>query len=144
MSMFRRLLKAQVAAEFIFLVGILLFFMIFFIAAYSIRNLAVTEEGIKMDTNRIGDEVASQINTAYLTGPGYTKIYNLPNKTGGAEYQIYVFSQNGYVLIKVRGNSYFFPIITRNVTGNFTTGENKIKNCDNMIFINCSTCYWRC
>ena len=127
--------RAQVASEFVFLLGVFFFFLTAFLAAYYVKSLYINAQNIMLDANRLGEEAAGQINIAYLSGPGYQKNYSLPQKIGGLDYDILVLASEGVVEIKVRNQSFLFPIVTEKVNGNFTKGENMLKNVEGVIFI---------
>ncbi|MDI6798519.1 MAG: hypothetical protein QMD12_00770 [Candidatus Aenigmarchaeota archaeon] len=127
--------KAQITIEFVLILMTLLIFLTFFAHAVYLQLSQTYEKSIELETERIGNEVASQINTAYESGSGYSKKYTLPDKLMNLDYNVSVNSAQGRIEISVRGAVSFFPIVTRNVSGNFTKGENTIKNVEGLIKI---------
>ncbi|MGC8812375.1 MAG: hypothetical protein ACP5O8_02200 [Candidatus Aenigmatarchaeota archaeon] len=118
--------KAQVTAEFIYLLGAFTFFLLAFIVAYSWRNTRIQEQTMLFELERIGDEAANQVNLAHLSGDGFSKEYYLPEKVAGFYYNITIY---GNILrINTSKTSYTVALITSNVTGNFSVGRNLIRN----------------
>lgn len=127
--------KAQITVETILLIVFLLVFLTAFSYAVYLRIQQVYSEGLKYEIERIGNEAAGQINLVLQEGNGFSKNYSLPQKIYGKEYEIFVDPSNGRVEIMVENKTYFFLISTRDVVGNFSKGENLIRNEEGVIRI---------
>ncbi len=125
--------KAQVTAEFIYLLGALCVFLVAFVSAYNWRNVQIQEQSMIFEIERIGDEAANQVNLAHLSGSGFSKEYVLPEKIQGFSYNIII---HGNILrINTSKTSYTVSLISSNINGNFTQGKNLIKNIGGMVNI---------
>jgi hypothetical protein len=125
--------KAQVTAEFIYLLGALSVFLVAFIAAYTWKNVQIQEQNMIFELERIGDEAANQVNLAHLSGSGFSKEYFLPEKIQGFSYNIII---HGNILrINTSKTSYVVTLTTSSINGNFTQGKNLIKNIGGIVNI---------
>jgi hypothetical protein len=125
--------KAQVTAEFIYLLGALCVFLVAFIAAYTWRNVQIQEQNMIFELERVGDEAANQVNLAHLSGSGFSKEYFLPEKIQGFSYNIII---HGNILrINTSKTSYTVALTTSSINGNFTQGKNLIKNIGGVVNI---------
>jgi len=127
--------KSQVTIEMILIIIFLIIFLTAFAGVVYYHLGHVYTESVEFETKRIGNELAGQINLALEEGNGYKKEYFLQEKIQGLEYNVTVDSINGRIEVEVNGNTYFFPILTRNVSGNFSFGKNIIRNENGLIII---------
>lgn len=126
-------MKAQVALEFIIIFGV-------FLAATIIISLAVwnnmtSEEKsyIDFEANRIVNMAASRVNTAYLEGDGFSITLAMPEKIGLSDYETQF---DGNILwLHMMNVSYSRKLLTPNVTGTLSSGQNKIENINGVIVI---------
>lgn len=82
----------------------------------------------------ISEKVAGEINTAVSEGNGYSKDIRLPEDILGAEYNVSV--DEGAVFVVWRAKNAVSRTTAKNITGNFTTGNNHMENKDGVIFVN--------
>ncbi len=127
--------KSQVTIEMILIIIFLIIFLTAFAGVVYYHLGHVYTESIDFEAKRIGNEVAGQINLALEEGDGYRKSYFLQEKIQGLDYNITIDSVNGRIEIEINGNTYFFPILTRNVSGNFSKGKNTIRNENGLIIV---------
>ncbi len=87
----------------------------------------LNEEGTGRDAKRIARLAATEINIAYEIGDGYSHNFYLnPVLRDGSDYNMTVVNQTVYIFW--RGRTYLVPVLTHGITGNFTKGENNIRN----------------
>lgn len=127
--------KSQVTIEMILIIIFLIIFLTAFAGVVYYHLNHAYSESIEFEIKRIGNELSGQINLALEEGNGYKKKYFLQEKIQGLEYNVTVDSANGRIGIEVNGNTYFFPVLTRNISGNFSKGENIIRNENGLIII---------
>lgn len=125
--------KAQVAGEFIYLLGAFCFFLVAFIAAYHWRNTQIQEQSMIFELERIADEAANQVNLAHLSGSGFSKEYILPEKISGFIYSVTI--HDNILRVNTTKTSYSVALTTSDINGNFTVGRNLIKNIDGVVNI---------
>ncbi|MFH1521742.1 MAG: hypothetical protein ABIF18_02170 [archaeon] len=126
--------KAQVAIEFIIIVGALLFFVSIFllIVQENMKDKLYQEENILV--KEIALTVQNEINLALQSGDGYSREFKLPQKAGGLDYEINIDS--GIVYIKTTNNRHALTIPVANVTGDINITTNRIEKINGIIYLN--------
>jgi len=112
---------------------LLLAFMVGY-GAIASKTLSAMDAKANEDAREISDKVASEINTAFAEGGGYSKSFMLPDNIGGKNYTVLV--EKGLVFVDWPKNSVASGTIVENVTGNFTIGWNLLENNGGVIFAN--------
>jgi CDP-diglyceride synthetase len=126
-------MKGQLAIEFMFVFIIFLLGVIFVLI--SVWNSIANAEQIKIEheANRIISMTANRINTAYLEGDGFSINLVLPESIFGYNYTF--VTENDTIWLHVAEKSFYKRLLTSNITGILSSGENKIKNIKGMIVI---------
>jgi hypothetical protein len=130
--------KGQIAIEYIVFIGILLLLLVVVMVVVSVQEKNALRERVIDDAKRIALMVTNEINVAVNIGDGYSHNFSIPYKLrGGVDYDIYTSYQRLYVNWSESGNTreYSIPLITSNINGAFSKGENKIKNINGLIEI---------
>lgn len=126
--------KAQIAIEFIVIIGAVIFFIsIFFLAIQ--ENM---KEEIDKRQNILVKEIAlivqDEINLALESTDGYSRNFKIPRRVGGLEYEINITS--GVVFIKTEDDRYALALPVSEVTGNINISDNKIEKINGAIYLN--------
>jgi uncharacterized protein (UPF0333 family) len=127
----KRFSKGQAGIELIiFIIAILLFFTMFFLAI----NDNSREENIKnniLEAEELGLTIKNELNLASSASEGYIRTFKIPEKLGGLDYEIDVDGNNLYIHSANVGVSY--SII--NFSGQIKHGENVITKKDGTVYI---------
>ena len=126
--------KAQIAMEFMMVMGAALFFVtVFFLA---IQNN--TEEKMYERENIMVKEIAltvqNEINLAVQSIDGYSRNFDIPNKAGNLDYTISVAS--GIVYIETTNKRHAMAFPAHQVTGDINIPNNTIKKIGGVVFLN--------
>lgn len=126
--------KAQVAIEFIIIIGALLFFVALFllIVQENMKDKLYQEENILV--KEIALTVQNEINLALQSGDGYSREFKLPRQAGSLDYEINIDS--GIVYIKTTNNRHALTIPVANVTGDINVTTNRIAKINGIIYLN--------
>jgi hypothetical protein len=126
-------MKAQVAIEFMIIFGM-------FLAATIVISLAVwnnvaseDKSYIEFEAGRIIGLSSSSINTAYLEGDGFSITLALPDKIGLLNYTMQL--DGNTIWLHALNTSYSRRLLTNNITGSFSKGQNRIKNVNGTVVI---------
>lgn len=125
--------KAQVAIEFIALMGIaLLIFAAYVPIAWS-REKFVREEREDILAWRIVVQAKKEINLATSFGAGYSRNFTLPNFIMSSPYNMTVDNQSLIIIISWKQKQITDQIITPNITEGPKPGTNRITNDNGVI-----------
>lgn len=116
-----RRLSAQIAFEYMFIFAIFMAAMILGTMFAWSRSLEVNRYYTRLQVNNLLETVAGKINTAWLEGDGFSTNVTIPETVASLDYTLNVTSN--YVLLTIMEEDYIKPIITQNVTGDFTIGD---------------------
>ena len=123
-----RQLKAQSSVEFMLI-------FIFFIAVLTIAIMVTSqqigvafESQLRVESEKIINNVASKINIAQLEGPGFSINLTLPQKILSYNYYASIYSNR--ILLNVDNEMYQELILTQNLTGELklTHGHYLVEN----------------
>jgi hypothetical protein len=115
-----RRFRAQIAFEYMFIFAI---FMVALIGATWFawsRSTEINNYYERLEIESLLKMVSGKIDTAWLEGPGFSTNMTLPETVVNLDYTLNVTSN--FLLLTVKEGEYVRPIITNNVTGNFTFG----------------------
>ena len=121
-------------------IELLMFFsiaMLIFLSVYTlVSEKTMQAYGSKANSEAIelSERIASEINTAVSEGDGYSKNITLPDNIFGSGYAVEV--DGGSVFVKLYKKNAVSRIITKNVTGTFVLGNNRISNLGGVILVN--------
>lgn len=116
-------------------VSILLIFLVFFILIIAQEQKANAGELSGIDAARVCEIVGTEVNTAVAVGEGYSREFFLPEYVyPSSNYSIQIIGERVWV---DWGNGFCnYPILSSNVTGNFSTGVNLIRNTGQAVVVN--------
>ena len=125
-------MKAQISAEFMFYISILLIIMSFATFFAIVTGNDLRTESINTDAKRLAAAVATEINTAVEVGDGYSRNFFLPQTVyGSINYTIDILYQRVYIYWE--GRSYSLPVLAYNITGSPAKGYTTIRNSNGVI-----------
>ena len=127
--------RGEVSLEFLLLTGMILVIFVSTVFVIGVRNQGISDSIRFTDAQNIVDRVASEINTAARV-EGYYSNFMLPEKVSGVDnYSIIINNELRFVQISWEGNSRMSNIVTRNVTGSISPGENRISSSEGVVKI---------
>lgn len=126
--------KAQVAMEFMIIIGALFFFVaIFFLAVQENLN-EENEEKERLLVKEVALIVQDEINLALGSIDGYRRTFQIPEKIRHLEYKINVTS--GVVYIRTTDGKHALALPVANVTGDINITDNTIEKINGAIYLN--------
>ncbi|MFP4045776.1 MAG: hypothetical protein ACLFS3_01830 [Candidatus Aenigmatarchaeota archaeon] len=127
----------QISMEFMSYMGILLlvfavFAPLLFTEAFQIYRMRET-----LVAERIATTLEREINTAVVFGPGYSRNFTLPERIVRSNYTVSTNAENRLLRVSWQDSKETRQIITNNITGGFSSEENRVKiaNQDNGIVL---------
>ncbi len=126
--------KAQSAIEFLILVMTILFLFVSFLYFIQSKIADSQYEILSIKVKEIALRVQDEINLAQGSTNGYFRVFNIPSKINGLEYQIELVENSVYVRTDNGKHAVALPIV--NVTGNIIKGDNQIYKTNGTIFLN--------
>ncbi len=126
--------KSQASMELLafFSISLLIFSITYTVVFDKIQDAYDSKS--RAEAVHIGEKVAENINAAVSEGSGYSRNITLPDNIFGAPYNISVDSNT--VFVKWRGKNAAARTMARNITGNFSSGNNYLSNREGIIFVN--------
>ncbi|MBD3252166.1 hypothetical protein GF386_00350 [Candidatus Pacearchaeota archaeon] len=126
--------KSQSAIEFLFLIGIILFFFtVFFLIIQKNMSDRIRERKTVV-VRETALDVQNEISLAHKSIDGYSRTFKVPEKLNGMEYEINITENMVYVRIKDTREAIALPVF--NTTGNLVKGNNEIKKENGKILLN--------
>jgi hypothetical protein len=129
--------KAQIAMEFILLIGVAFFVIVALLA--SIMSLSTDNTKMKayQDMDDLGRSLQQEFLLASQLEDGYTRKINMPITIGNVHYNTTIGQSNptnSYLMIQYDGSELFYLIPP--VTGNLTYGNNFLKKNNGTLTLN--------
>ena len=125
-------MKAQVAMEFLALVGVMLLMFIVFL-------LVITDQSVRISSTKeelIVDDIATSIQKELLTAAsvqdGYSRNFTIPFQVQGVNYTIYQSNESFALISKRQSASRKIPPLV----GNLMIGSNMISKRNGTIYLN--------
>ncbi len=115
-----RLYKAQIAFEYMFIFAIFMAAIIIGAAFAYTKSLEVESYRTNLEVDGLLTQVSDKINTVWLEGQGFSSNITVPETVADYSYTLNV--TGNYLLLTVIEQDFIRPIITNNVTGNFSLG----------------------
>lgn len=118
--------KAQSSIEF------MLFFIVFMVALTAAlfvsmeRSHDLIQQRLALESTKVMNDVSTKINTAFLEGSGFMINLTVPENIYGRDYTIGIYAN--LIRLEVENQTYFKPILTKNITGILTKGVNLVEN----------------
>ena len=126
--------KAQIAFEYMFIFGIMIAALIPGVWFTWTRSFEISQETVRMEAENLLEKVAGKIDTTWLEGEGFSTNITIPMTIANVYYSLNITSN--YVVLELLEKDYAKPILTQNVTGNFTIGRvNTLHNMGDSILI---------
>lgn len=126
--------KAQVAIEFLMIVGAVVFFVSLFLLAMQKTQEDKIYQHQDIRLKEIALTVQNEINMASDSTSGYSRNFKIPEKSGSQEYEITI--DMGIIYIKTLDDSHALTLPIPQVIGNISKGENKIEKINEQIYLN--------
>ena len=113
--------KAQIAFEYMFIFGIFMVAIIIGATFAWSKSLEVENYMTRLEVDGLLIRVSNKIDTVWLEGEGFRSNITIPATVANYEFTLNV-TQN-YLLLTVMDQDFTKPILTTNVTGNFSLGN---------------------
>ena len=126
--------KAQGAAEFIILIGFILFFFIAFFIVIQENIGDKTKERQNILLGEVVRMVQDEINLASESSEGYSRDFEVPSKINNQDYEINITGGKVYAVISGGKNAIALPVAE--VNGEISKGINSIKKEDGEVRLN--------
>ncbi len=126
--------RAQVAIEFMVIVGSVMFFMAIFLLAIQKENQSKIDQHQNIEIKEIALTVQNELNLALKSSDGYSRKFKIPATAGNMQYSITLTS--GVVYIKTNDGKYSLTLPIPPVIGNINKTQNKIKKIGGQIYLN--------
>lgn len=126
--------KGQVSIEFMMIFTLLIAALAIVAVISYQKTVEVLNARESVDANEVLTMVANKINNVFMEGDGFETKVSLPYTIFGSDYTITI-SPN-MVYLNLGENTHSKSIITGNVQGNFTSGENLLRNNNGVVEIN--------
>ena len=126
--------KAQIAMEFIMVMGAVMFFMtIFFMMVQNSTEEKMYKREYLM-VEEIALTVQNEINLASSSVDGYSRNFSIPNKAGNLDYEINTTS--GVVYIRTTNNKHALTFPIQKINGDINISDNTIQKINGEVFLN--------
>ena len=120
-------MKAQVAIEFMIIMGALLALMTSAVLLSSGSIHQMNELQIKKEAEDALSRISSKINTAFLEGEGFMTSMEVPETLVYYDYSLTIY--DNYLLLEVENRTFEQPLLTKAVTqGSVNKGINTLEN----------------
>jgi hypothetical protein len=132
-----RRLSAQSAFEFMFIFGIFLGALLVgtWVSLAKLSDMSSHQE--KLHASRLLDTVSGKVDSVWLEGSGFSTNVTIPETIAGLNYTLDFSSNVVYIVVDER--EYLRTVVTKNLTGSFTTGKtNTLSNRGGFIDISAS------
>ena len=124
--------NAQGAAEFMIILGAILFFFVAFFAVIHSNIEKKNSEKERVIIQNIALDVQDEINIAAKASEGYEREFKIPENVLGREYNINITENFVYVSSQRHAISYKIP----EINGSIKKGSNIIKKQNGTIYLN--------
>lgn len=128
--------KGQAANETAMVIGVMLLFLISFVAIISDEFVAAADNRIKSLADELADVVDSELSIAAAAQDGYSRVFSLPASLDGNGYGILLYNQSNtrsnftqfVVNMSISGVEYSTVRITpENIKGVLSVGDNFVR-----------------
>ena len=127
-----QLKRAQVSMEFVFLIGLAFAVMVVFIAATRSEFNTLQSEEERSLVKDVSVMVQHELVLASNVENGYIRIFEIPQKLEGIEYNISVTNNT----LLAATDDYEYVLNVPSVVGNLQKGDNTINKTDGVIYLN--------
>ncbi len=126
--------RAQVAIEFMIIVGAVIFFTSLFLLSLQRNQEHEINKRQNIQMKEIALTVQNEINLAVESSEGYSRQFEIPKKAGNMEYEIKVDS--GAVFITTTDGKYALALPVPKIIGDINKTQNKIEKINGTIYLN--------
>ncbi len=128
--------KGQAANETAIVIGVMLLFLISFVAVISDKFVAAADNRIKGLAEDLADVVDSELSIASSAQDGYSRVFSLPASLDGNGYSLLLYNKSNtnsnftqfVVSINVSGAEYSTVRVTpENIEGTLSAGDNFVR-----------------
>jgi hypothetical protein len=126
--------RAQIAIEFLMIVGAVVFFASLFLLAIQGNQQIKINQHQNIQLKEIALTVQNEINLALESSDGYSRQFEIPELAGMREYEIVIDA--GIVYIKTTDDNYALTLPIPEITGDINKTQNKIEKINGQIFLN--------
>jgi uncharacterized protein (UPF0333 family) len=127
--------KAEISIEFVVFIGILLVFFIFFFGIIGFKTADINESSLYTNAQNIANVIANEINIASGMEGYYRKFFIPESLVNGDNYSVNINNDYRIVQLTWDGRSVASNLMTDQISGNITPGNNTIKNEGGVIII---------
>ena len=126
-------MRAQVSAEFLVLVGIGSLMLILILGLLYMDTLSIAREKEITAIEDLGGWLSNEISMASRVSDGYTRIFTIPDRKDGIEFNITKYGNSSIIIISKSTEREF---IVPAYIGNLTKGVNKIDRLGGIVYVN--------
>lgn len=126
--------NAQFAIEFVVLVAFMFLIFLGFTAVITSKILEAKENERQKIAEDIATLVRNEIDLAKSVADGYNRIFSIPNKVEGSDYNIEIIDNRELVVNYI--DKEYVSFLPEKVEGNINLGENAIRKEDGVVYIN--------
>ena len=126
--------KGQVGMEFLIILGGVVFFVSILLLAIQNNQEEKSKEKQMIQLKEIALTVQNEISLASSSSDGYERIFELPERSGGEEYDIIL--EKGAVYIKTTDGRFALALPVPEVTGQINKTYNKIEKISGEVRLN--------
>ncbi len=123
--------KAQVSAEFLMLIILMVLIFVVYVPFLWKEQLDIEEESEYLIGEKIAISLKKEIDTAVMFGPGYRRNFTLPEKIRDSYYIIAI--EDKILKITWKNRATQESLIAHEISGTPGTGRNTISNQDDVI-----------
>ncbi len=137
--------KGQAANETAIVIGIMLLFLIAFVAIISDKFIVAADDRSKGLADDLADVIDSELSLAATAQDGYSRTFALPASLDGNEYRLLLYNKSStgsnftqfVVSINISGAEYSTVRITpENIEGTLSVGDNLVRKQNGMVNVN--------
>ena len=126
--------RAQVAIEFMVILGAVIFFVSIFLLVIQQNQEDKTRKHQNIQLKEIALTVQNEINLALESSNGYSRQFEIPRTVGNTDYEITI--DVGVVYIKTSDDKYALALPVPEITGNINKTQNTIEKINDIIYLN--------
>jgi uncharacterized protein (UPF0333 family) len=126
--------RAQIAMEFMIIMGAVLFFVTVFFSVVQDNTANKMYQRENTIVKEIAITIQNEIDLATRSIDGYSRNFKIPRKAGNLDYEVNVTSGAIYIKTLNGKHAMAFPVAV--VTGNINITDNTIKKINGEVFLN--------
>ncbi len=127
--------RGQAGLEFLALTFFILLLFSLVTMSYNYNRTRYLQRDIELEMRNVERDIAYAIASATLEGDGFSTVINLPSLIGGMNYTADISGSHIFVKLNNSEFAHSTILLTSNVTGSLSYGENTVSNKGGEIFI---------